>query len=104
MNQIVTQYFDDSSLSGEDGPKLVLITGGTGSGKTTQRKLRYSEGYVLLDAGTFSKSFAMVMTSNTTLGKILLKRWKKLVKTLPTALLKKNETLLWKLSVTNSKL
>lgn len=56
FNEIIGKYFDDSSLSGEDTPKLVLIMGGTGSGKTTQRKLNYSKGYVLLDAGDIFKA------------------------------------------------
>jgi 2-phosphoglycerate kinase len=56
VNEIIEKYFDDSSLSNGETPKFVLITGGPGSGKTTQRKMKYSTGYVLIDAGDVFKN------------------------------------------------
>ncbi|MFA5793175.1 MAG: zeta toxin family protein [Candidatus Gracilibacteria bacterium] len=56
VSEIIGKYFDDSSLSNGETPKLILIAGGPGAGKTTQRKLNYSKGYVLLDAGDIFKA------------------------------------------------
>ena len=50
LDEEINKFFDDSSMSKEDAPKLVLIIGGVGAGKTTQRKRDYSEGFVNLDA------------------------------------------------------
>lgn len=52
---VIERYFDDSSLAKGGKPKLVLIMGGTGSGKTTIRKQKYSTDYVLIDAGDIFK-------------------------------------------------
>src|SRR5437899_503582 len=46
----VDRYFDDSSLRRGVEPRIVILTGGTGAGKTTIRKERFSTGYVLVDA------------------------------------------------------
>ena len=46
----VDRYFDDSSCTDEESPRIVVLMGGTGSGKTTIRKERFSRGYVLVDA------------------------------------------------------
>ena len=46
----VGRYFDDSSLSNGEQPKIVILTGGPGAGKTTVRKQSLSQGYVLVDA------------------------------------------------------
>lgn len=43
-------YFDDSSLSKEAQPRIIILMGGTGAGKTRRRKKLYSTGYVLVDA------------------------------------------------------
>ncbi len=44
------RYFDDSSLTGDEQPRMVVLTGGVACGKTTIRKRQYTRGYVLLDA------------------------------------------------------
>ena len=46
----VDSFFDDSSLPGDETPRLVIVMGGPASGKTTHRKARYATGYVLVDA------------------------------------------------------
>jgi hypothetical protein len=46
----VDSFFDDSSLSGNETPRLVIVMGGPASGKTTHRKARYATGYVVVDA------------------------------------------------------
>jgi hypothetical protein len=46
----VDSFFEDSSLSGDETPRLVIVMGGPASGKTTHRKERYATGYVLVDA------------------------------------------------------
>jgi len=35
----------------EENPKIVIVSGGTGSGKTTIRKKDFDDGYVFIDAG-----------------------------------------------------
>ena len=44
-------YFDDSSLSHGQTPRVVILMGGTGAGKSRRRKQHYATGYVLVDAG-----------------------------------------------------
>jgi hypothetical protein len=44
------KFFDDSSKT-DGNPRFVLITGSAAAGKTTLRKLHFTKGYVLLDAG-----------------------------------------------------
>ena len=44
-------FFDPSSLSHSEQPKLVLITGGVAVGKSRMRRASYAHGYVNLDAG-----------------------------------------------------
>ncbi len=46
----VAPFFDESSLSGENKPKLVVIAGGVCAGKTYLRKTSFTPGYVVLDA------------------------------------------------------
>jgi chloramphenicol 3-O-phosphotransferase len=50
FNAEVDSYFDESSLSGDDPPRLAIVMGGPASGKTTHRKARFATGYVLVDA------------------------------------------------------
>ena len=50
FNALVDRYFDDSSLSGSDAPRIVVLMGTPAGGKTTIRKEKYSSGYVLVDA------------------------------------------------------
>lgn len=47
----VNRFFDDSSRSMREPPRFVLLTGGSGSGKTTVRQQRYTPGFVVVDAG-----------------------------------------------------
>jgi len=44
------RFFDDSSISTNQQPQAVVITGGVAAGKTTMRREKYSKGYVVLDA------------------------------------------------------
>jgi predicted ATPase len=44
------RFFDDSSLSRGQTPKLVVISGGVCAGKTTVRRSHYSTGFVVVDA------------------------------------------------------
>ena len=44
------RFFDESSLSHEDQPRIVILMGGVATGKTTIRRRHYSSGYVLVDA------------------------------------------------------
>ncbi len=46
----IAKRFLEKGVS-EDPPKLVIITGGTGAGKTTIRRQNYSDGYVNFDSG-----------------------------------------------------
>jgi hypothetical protein len=46
----IDRYFDESSVSSGEPPRIVILMGGPASGKTTFRKQRYSAGYVLVDA------------------------------------------------------
>lgn len=46
----VQKYIDDSSISKNGQPSFVLLAGGVCSGKTSLRKQKYSQGYVLIDA------------------------------------------------------
>lgn len=46
----VDRFFDDSSLSHGEQPRMVILMGGVASGKTTIRKKHFSTGYVLVDA------------------------------------------------------
>lgn len=50
FNQAVDRYFDDSSLCLAGSPRAVILMGGVAAGKTTIRKQKYSQGYVLIDA------------------------------------------------------
>lgn len=50
FNALVDRYFDDSSLSGDDSPRIVVLMGTPAGGKTSFRKDKYSSGYVLVDA------------------------------------------------------
>ncbi len=50
FNAEVDSYFDDSSLSGDEPPRLAIVMGGPASGKTTHRRARYATGYVLVEA------------------------------------------------------
>ena len=43
-------YFDDSSVPRDEEPRVVILMGGTGSGKTEIRKQQFSRGSVLVDA------------------------------------------------------
>jgi hypothetical protein len=48
----VGKFFETSSIAAPGGePKFVLLMGGVAAGKTTIRKQKYSQGYVVLDAG-----------------------------------------------------
>lgn len=51
LNRELEKYFDDSSLCANEKPKLVILMGGAGAGKTTIRKQKYSKGFVVIDAG-----------------------------------------------------
>jgi hypothetical protein len=51
VGQEADRYFDDSSKSNAGTPKLVLVMGGVAAGKTTLRKAKFSNGFVLVDAG-----------------------------------------------------
>jgi hypothetical protein len=44
------RFFDDSSLSRGESPKLVVICGGVCAGKTTLRRTQYRTGFVVVDA------------------------------------------------------
>ena len=46
----VDRYFDESSLSKDNQPEIVILMGGPASGKTRIRRERFSAGYVLVDA------------------------------------------------------
>ena len=46
----VGRFFDDSSIPLGAEPRVVILMGGSASGKTTIRKQNYSTGYVLVDA------------------------------------------------------
>ena len=46
----VDRFFDDSSIPHDEKPKIVILTGGCASGKTTLRKEQYATGYVIVDA------------------------------------------------------
>jgi hypothetical protein len=46
----VGRFFDDSSVSHDDRPVAVVISGDISAGKTTLRKQMYSSGFVLIDA------------------------------------------------------
>ncbi len=50
INDEIERYFDDSSLSRGEAPRLVILMGGPACGKTTLRKEHYAKGYVLVDA------------------------------------------------------
>jgi chloramphenicol 3-O-phosphotransferase len=50
VNAEVDRYFDDSSLSQGNPPRLLIFMGGPASGKTTLRREKCSQGYVLVDA------------------------------------------------------
>jgi chloramphenicol 3-O-phosphotransferase len=50
VNAEVARYFDDSSRSKGQQPRIVVIMGGVSAGKTTMRKDRFSTGHVLVDA------------------------------------------------------
>jgi len=45
------RFFDDSSISTDEQPQAVIITGGVAAGKTRIRREKYPRGYVVLDAG-----------------------------------------------------
>lgn len=44
------RFFDDTSLSGSEAPRFVLLLGGVSSGKTWTRRRRYKRGFVIVDA------------------------------------------------------
>jgi hypothetical protein len=46
----VAHYFDDSSLSAVGQPRVVVVMGGVAMGKTTLRKQKFPNGFVLVDA------------------------------------------------------
>lgn len=46
----VDKFFDDSSLSKNDSPKIIIVTGGNGAGKTTHIRENYSKGFVIINA------------------------------------------------------
>lgn len=46
----VNRFFDDSSLSGDGQPQIVIVCGPTATGKTRYRREKYAKGYVVLDA------------------------------------------------------
>lgn len=50
VNEEVSRYFDESSLSNGECPRLILIMGAIAVGKTTIRRERYTHGYVVVDA------------------------------------------------------
>jgi len=50
FNTLVDRYFDDTSSSGTEAPRIVVLMGTPAGGKTTLRKERYASGYVLVDA------------------------------------------------------
>lgn len=50
MLSTINRFFDDASLAGADRPVCVLVTGGTGAGKTTLIRQRYSTDHVWIDA------------------------------------------------------
>lgn len=58
MNTITDKFFNDSSLVSDTKPKFILITGGVGSGKTTMRKQKYNDGYVVIDGGEIFRFLA----------------------------------------------
>lgn len=49
MLSTINRFFD-ASLPGAERPLCVLVTGGTGAGKTTVIRQYYSTGYVWIDA------------------------------------------------------
>lgn len=50
LDREADQYFDESSRCSAGSPKAVILMGGVAVGKTTIRKQKYSQGYVLIDA------------------------------------------------------
>ena len=50
LNAEIDRYFDESSESRGETPRIVIFMGGPAVGKTTLRKQRCSTGYVLIDA------------------------------------------------------
>lgn len=44
------KFFDQSSVSMAESPKIVILMGGVASGKTTMRKEKYGSGFVVVDA------------------------------------------------------
>jgi hypothetical protein len=46
----IARFFEPSSLPTDNPPQAVIIAGGVGAGKTTLRREKYSQGYVILDA------------------------------------------------------
>lgn len=51
FQKITARFFEDTSLTSDKEPELVLIMGGVGAGKSTLRKDKFTKGYVVLDAG-----------------------------------------------------
>jgi hypothetical protein len=50
LNAEIDRYFDESSESRGETPRIVIFMGGPAVGKTTLRKQRCATGYVLIDA------------------------------------------------------
>jgi DNA mismatch repair ATPase MutS len=46
----VAKFFDDSSLESNNNPKLIVVSGGNGAGKTTYIHENYHTGYVIINA------------------------------------------------------
>jgi hypothetical protein len=50
VNHEIDRYFDASSISGEELPRIIILMGAPACGKTTLRKQIYATGCVLVDA------------------------------------------------------
>lgn len=51
LNKEVDRFFDDSQLTKEEKPRMVIFLGGIAAGKTTMRRQEFGSGYVVVDAG-----------------------------------------------------
>jgi hypothetical protein len=47
----IEKYFPPSPVPSSGRPKFIILTGYAGSGKTTERRKHFSQGYVTVDAG-----------------------------------------------------